>query len=78
MKGTDRIQPRNHHQHNAYEVLQDLILNKTGVQCSVLCTPEFISIRGVDYIDFVLARAAIKGRTTVEIIWDNAATQKEN
>lgn len=55
---------------NAYEELQDLIRRETGVVCSVLVTPKVVSIRTKNYSDFILARKVIRGRVSVEIIWD--------
>lgn len=51
-----------------YQRLQQLILDKTGVSCTVLCTPNYVSIKAGNYAEFVMAKAAIRGRVSVEII----------
>lgn len=51
-----------------YQRLQQLILDKTGVSCTVLVTPNYVSIRAATYADFVMAQAAIKGRVSLQII----------
>lgn len=43
-----------------YSRLQELILFKTKVACTVLVTPGVISLRCANYADFVLAKGAIK------------------
>jgi hypothetical protein len=69
MNHTDHIQARDHHQHNAYEVLQDLIAMETKVRCTVRVEPGHVSIRTSTYADFLLAKAAIRGRTSQPITW---------
>lgn len=53
-----------------YQQLQQIILDETGVSCTVLVTPHYVSIRAKDYPDYVLARKAIKGRVSVPIVRD--------
>lgn len=66
--------PSTRHVHNAYEVLQDYIFNQTGVHCSVLVKPECVSIRTKLYSDYIQAKKAIKGRTSVDIVWARIET----
>lgn len=54
--------------HNPYEILQDAIYAATKIKCSVLVTPQHVSIRAASYQDFVLAKSAIRGRVVVDII----------
>lgn len=53
---------------NAYEQLQQTILDKTGVVCTILVKPGIVSIRTESLADFYLAKAAIKGMASGEII----------
>jgi hypothetical protein len=53
-----------------FQVLEDLIRDTCGVACTIRVKPNEISIRTKDYTDFVLARAAIKGRTSKAIRQD--------
>lgn len=53
-----------------YMALQDIIFDEAGVSCSVFVKPGIVSIRTKDYADYVLARAALKGRTSSQIIRD--------
>lgn len=69
MRGTDRIQVVNHHQFNRYEVLQDMIARETKVICTVRVQPECVSIRCATYADFVMAKAVIRGRVSVPVVW---------
>lgn len=57
--------------HSNYQALQDLIFEQAHVNCSVMVMEDRISIRAVNYADFLLAKAAIKGRTTLPIVFDN-------
>lgn len=43
-----------------YERLQQAILDKTGVACTVIARPGNISIRTASLADFYLAKSAIK------------------
>lgn len=43
-----------------YQQLERIILARTKVDCTVVVTPEIISIRAKSYPDFILARNAIK------------------
>lgn len=63
-----RIQGASHSSFNPYEVLQDAIYAATKIKCSVLVTPQYVSIRAASYADFVLAKAAIRSRVVVDII----------
>lgn len=57
-------------QQNQYEVLQAIIAREhPGIKCSVLVKPGIVSIRTADYGDYLLAKKAIKGRVSEEIIW---------
>lgn len=53
-----------------YQRLENRILEKTGIVCSILVTPGLISIRCQSYPDFLLAKLAIKdlakGRNIVQ------------
>ncbi len=54
-----------------YHELENWIFDTTRVSCTVFVrTPGHISIRTKDYVDFLLARDAIKGRTSKEIYRD--------
>lgn len=75
-----RIQGAQYHGNKAndYQFLQDEIA-KHGVECSVLKTPVQISIRILrtksqpsedDYANFLIAKTAIKGRTSLPIVID--------
>lgn len=60
------------HQHNSYHAesneLEDAIMAATGIVCSVKATPEQITIRVPSYVDFLLAKSAIRGRVNAEIV----------
>jgi hypothetical protein len=53
-----------------YMALQDIIFDETGVSCTVVLKGGIVSIRTKDYADYILARAALKGRTSSRIIRD--------
>jgi len=53
-----------------FKQLQDLIWDKAGVECSIVVKPSVVSIRTKTYVDFVMAKAAIKGRVSQPIIHD--------
>lgn len=63
-----QIQGGTHSVHNAYQVLQDLIFSTKGIHCSVVVTPQHVSIRAVNYREYLQAKSAIKGRVSVDII----------
>lgn len=50
-----------------YEQLENLIEDKSGVQCTVIVKPSCILLRTKDYADYVLARKEIRGRTSKNI-----------
>jgi hypothetical protein len=60
------------HQHNAYHAgnnaLEDMILTKTGIACSVKVTPDLVKIHAPSYPDYILAKAAIKNQVSAEIV----------
>lgn len=64
-----QIQGSSHSTFTAYEIFQDEITAKQpGLKCTVVVTPQHISIRTENYPDFLLARSAIKGMTSLDII----------
>jgi hypothetical protein len=58
----------------ARDVLQDAIFANSGVHCDVKVEPDRVTIRTKEYADFLLAKKAIKDRTTVEIVWARIET----
>lgn len=69
--GAARIQS-GHHQHNEHHAenneLEDVIMRAHGIVCSVKVTPEQVEIRVPSYVDFLLAKSAIRGRVSAEIV----------
>lgn len=51
-----------------YQQLQQAILDKTGVLCTIVVKAGIVSIRTENLGDFYLAKAAIKGMASGEII----------
>lgn len=51
-----------------YQRFQQSILDKTGVLCTVMIRAGIVSIRTENYIDFILARSAVRGMTSLDII----------
>lgn len=51
-----------------YERLQQMILDRTGVVCTIVVKTSTISIRCNDYADYVMAKAIIRQHTSKEII----------
>lgn len=64
------LQIKSHSVFNEYEHLQEKIEAFTGVKCSVLCKPEYVSIRTENYADFYLAKSTIKGCVSLPIVRD--------
>ncbi len=69
MNNTNSIQVTNHRKAE-YEILQELIFDKSGVVCTAMIKDRIISLRTKDYADFLIARSVIKGRTSKEILRD--------
>lgn len=72
-KSFKQIQGISHSSFNQYEQLQDLIWLEKKVRCTVVVTPDHVSIKTAvpgneGYSDFLLAKLAIKGRTCKPII----------
>lgn len=47
---------------NEYESLEDYIMEKASVSCSVFVGPSFVSIRAASPHDYNLARLALKNK----------------
>lgn len=69
--GAIRIQS-GHHQHNSYHAgnneLEDVIAREKGVTCSVKVGPDQVRIRATTFSDYILAKSAIRGRVSAEIV----------
>lgn len=63
--------------HSNYQALQDLILENCKVDCSVMIMEDRISIRAMNYADFVLAKVALKHQTILPIVYDSTPYVKE-
>lgn len=69
-----QIQGITHTVHNRFERLQDVILVKTGISCSVFVSETEVSIRSLNpkpeewYSDFIMAKSAISGITSLKIV----------
>jgi hypothetical protein len=61
-----------HNQLNAFQAeasgLEDLIWREQRVRCSVKVDPDMVKIRAASFGDYVLAKLAIKGRVSSEIV----------
>lgn len=53
-----------------YMMFQDIIFDETGVTCTVILKGGQISLRTKDYADYILAKKALKGRTSHPIMRD--------
>jgi hypothetical protein len=62
------------HVEREYQKLTDHVLATMPLKegdFSILVKPEHVSIRCKEYSTFLLAKKAIKGRTSREIVWDH-------
>lgn len=66
--GIRRKQHVNHHADNLYLVFQDLIREKTKIDCTIKVTETEVQIFTKDARDYFLARLEIVGMTGLKIV----------
>jgi hypothetical protein len=64
-------------QRTDFQILEDLIRDEKGVNCTIRIKPNEISIRTTSVADFYLAKSAIKGRTSKTITMDLFPLEKK-
>lgn len=57
-----------HRQHNESHALEDAIMTSAGVQATVKITQKMVSIRAASYVEYVIAKNAIKGMVSQPIV----------
>ncbi len=58
------------HEWDQAEQFKDIIWDRTGVRCEVVITKEKVILTTADLADYFLAKAEIKGRTSLEVCRD--------